>query len=484
MTDKMHAATRCDVSGIAQGEQCARDNAAAIRKTVLHTTRLSDRLQTVADQAGGGHDGRAHDLDVAAQAARSGNTGATDAQTRDAIIDALSQKIHRMMEPDAPPQNSSAHGPAQHRPSHSGQDTLRERADPAALRTPYPAEQPMFAPRAALPGPTTQSSSAPPLASFHPQRYPETAVSAEYDGTGDAHASEQSTAILIPQSLPRAGHEGLADARDEMPEWLSRSNDDDLDAPRRGNTLMLCLGTMFLSILAGYGGAQFLKHSTGALGTGASPFDEVRQASASLGFGHTASDAAIDDAPRRRTLPAAGLVSDIGQGEASAPGDASANSDQVFATATSASVERDDATPAEMEALLEARRETTEPSKNTLELSALASGNDTQVAEKKPSRPATNITPETADRLMTRASRLLQSGDVAAARLILRHVAETGSGPAALMLAHAHDETWLDANTPGSVPGNRDMAARWYAMARERGVSDAARYLAALQARQ
>ncbi|MEL7543202.1 MAG: hypothetical protein AAGJ70_05445 [Pseudomonadota bacterium] len=505
MTNNAQAAPRCHISGADHGAQRSRDDTVTIRKTVLHTTRLSDRLQTVADQAeteqspgerwpddGGERSGQSHD-------------GLRDAQSRDAIIDALSQKIHRMIGPGdgAHPNPAQRAGepvePQTAAPQTEGGHSSAGHDRRAPLPRPH-SDTPMFAPRTPLKEPR---AIAPPLANFHPQYPSETDhPRTGSDAVGHVH-SGQTTALALPQSFPVNGpvsapvgepvgeDDVLPDTRDAIPEWLSREQDDDIEPPRRGNTLMLCLGTMVLSILAGYGGAQFLKNSMGELGTASSPFDEVRQVSASLGFGGAETDAPVSDVSRKRTLPTT-VFGTSSQRDDAHPEDASAALPDESVGA--ASPERDDATPAEMEARLAAQRpvaqpgDVTEGAKDdntaTVALSALASNSATDAKEKNVLASAAALSPEAETRLMERASRLLQSGDVAAARLILLHVAETGSGRAALMLAHAHDETWLDANTPGSVPGNRDMATRWYAMARERGVDDAARYLAALQARQ
>jgi hypothetical protein len=76
--------------------------------------------------------------------------------------------------------------------------------------------------------------------------------------------------------------------------------------------------------------------------------------------------------------------------------------------------------------------------------------------------------------LLKRADTLIGSGDVAAARLVLRRAAEAGDAHAAMMLGGTYDPTVLEKlHVRGVVP---DMAAArsWYEKAKRFGASDAA----------
>lgn len=116
----------------------------------------------------------------------------------------------------------------------------------------------------------------------------------------------------------------------------------------------------------------------------------------------------------------------------------------------------------------------------------------------KPAATRTGSTPEAAPEtteapvvsdpqtkhLFRRAEQFIEEGDIAAARLMLRHLAEAGNGPAAFKLAQAYDPDWLAENGTDTVPPNRDLAVRWYTMAHDRGQDGAAERLKALEAGQ
>ena len=82
--------------------------------------------------------------------------------------------------------------------------------------------------------------------------------------------------------------------------------------------------------------------------------------------------------------------------------------------------------------------------------------------------------------VLTRASDFIKSGDFAAARVLLRRAAETGSAEAALMLGKTFDPLFLDA--VGAIGIQPDMAQcrQWYEKAAALGSDAAAQRLAKL----
>ena len=93
------------------------------------------------------------------------------------------------------------------------------------------------------------------------------------------------------------------------------------------------------------------------------------------------------------------------------------------------------------------------------------------------------LDPEQINALLTRGDELIASGDLAAARLVLRRVAEAGNARGALALAGTYDPTVLE-KLPihGFVP-NVALARHWYEKAREFGSPDAPRRLQMLASR-
>lgn len=81
---------------------------------------------------------------------------------------------------------------------------------------------------------------------------------------------------------------------------------------------------------------------------------------------------------------------------------------------------------------------------------------------------------------LARANALIASGDVAAARLVLRHPADSGEAQAAMLLAETYDPAFLEKlGVRGFVP-NVAMARQWYEKARKFGAAEAARRLEVL----
>ena len=86
--------------------------------------------------------------------------------------------------------------------------------------------------------------------------------------------------------------------------------------------------------------------------------------------------------------------------------------------------------------------------------------------------------------LLKRADALIASGDVAAARLVLRRAAEAGDAHAAMMLAGTYDPTVLEKLGVHGVVPDLAMARSWYEKARRFGASDASSQLEKLANRQ
>ena len=81
---------------------------------------------------------------------------------------------------------------------------------------------------------------------------------------------------------------------------------------------------------------------------------------------------------------------------------------------------------------------------------------------------------------LARANALIASGDVAAARLVLRHPADSGEAQAAMLLAETYDPSFLEKlGVHGFVP-NVAMAREWYEKARKFGAAEATRRLEVL----
>ena len=76
--------------------------------------------------------------------------------------------------------------------------------------------------------------------------------------------------------------------------------------------------------------------------------------------------------------------------------------------------------------------------------------------------------------LLKRADALIGSGDLAAARLVLRRAAEAGDARAAMMLGGTYDPTVLEKLGVRGVVPDMSTARSWYEKARRFGASDAA----------
>jgi len=85
---------------------------------------------------------------------------------------------------------------------------------------------------------------------------------------------------------------------------------------------------------------------------------------------------------------------------------------------------------------------------------------------------------------LKRADALIGSGDIAAARLVLRRVAEAGDGRAAMMLAGTYDPTVLEKLGVHGVVPDVAMARNWYEKARQFGAPEATSQLGRLASKQ
>ena len=82
--------------------------------------------------------------------------------------------------------------------------------------------------------------------------------------------------------------------------------------------------------------------------------------------------------------------------------------------------------------------------------------------------------------LVQRARKLAETGDIAAARLVLQRAAETHSAQAALALGGMYDPTVLKQLGIRGVVADLDQARSWYEKAREYDSEEAPRRLQAL----
>ncbi len=97
----------------------------------------------------------------------------------------------------------------------------------------------------------------------------------------------------------------------------------------------------------------------------------------------------------------------------------------------------------------------------------------------KPAVPAIQpIDPGEAAMLMQRGRDSLSTGDISAARVAFRRLADAGIADAALALARTYDPNYLAAHNVFGVPGDRTTARALYQQAKELGSAEAGRILA------
>jgi hypothetical protein len=87
--------------------------------------------------------------------------------------------------------------------------------------------------------------------------------------------------------------------------------------------------------------------------------------------------------------------------------------------------------------------------------------------------PSKTLDAETLAALMTRAKRLLEFGDIAAARLLLERAANTQDATAAFLLAQTYDPAVIGARDTRSITPDPMMARDWYCKAANFGSADA-----------
>ncbi len=93
--------------------------------------------------------------------------------------------------------------------------------------------------------------------------------------------------------------------------------------------------------------------------------------------------------------------------------------------------------------------------------------------------PGTGMVPATAspeaitNELIRSASQLLDTGNIEAARELLRRAAERGSGPAALTLARSYEAQQVQPGLPTASETNSVLARVWYERAQALGVAQA-----------
>jgi hypothetical protein len=79
--------------------------------------------------------------------------------------------------------------------------------------------------------------------------------------------------------------------------------------------------------------------------------------------------------------------------------------------------------------------------------------------------------------LVARGDAFIQMRDIASARLFYDRAAEAGDGRAALWMGETFDPDFLWRVGIRSAQGDRQQAAVWYRLARDRGDTEAARLL-------
>jgi len=112
--------------------------------------------------------------------------------------------------------------------------------------------------------------------------------------------------------------------------------------------------------------------------------------------------------------------------------------------------------------------------------SASEGGAPASDAVAKPATPADAIhqlDPEVVASLLRRADALIASGDVAAARLVLRRAAEAGDADAAMALAGTYDPANLAKLRVRGIVPDLAMARSWYEKAKAFGSAEAPRRL-------
>jgi hypothetical protein len=106
------------------------------------------------------------------------------------------------------------------------------------------------------------------------------------------------------------------------------------------------------------------------------------------------------------------------------------------------------------------------------------------VAEPATTEPAVHhLDPDAITALLKRADALIASGDVAAARLVLRRAADAGDARAAMMVAETYDPAILGKLGVHGVVPDIAMARSWYEKAKTLGSAEATQRLEVLASR-
>ena len=87
------------------------------------------------------------------------------------------------------------------------------------------------------------------------------------------------------------------------------------------------------------------------------------------------------------------------------------------------------------------------------------------------------------DTVFVEAMRLQGEGNAVDAYLLFRFAARHGHGQAALVLGNQADPAYRDADIPDSLKDQPEQAYKWYSMAAEEGIDEAAAQLQALRKR-
>lgn len=95
--------------------------------------------------------------------------------------------------------------------------------------------------------------------------------------------------------------------------------------------------------------------------------------------------------------------------------------------------------------------------------------------------PPKSLDDETLSSFIARAKKMLASGDVVAARLLLERAASAQSASAAFLLARTYDPAVLSVRDSRSVAPDNELARRWYSKAARLGSEEAQRRLSQLQ---
>jgi hypothetical protein len=101
----------------------------------------------------------------------------------------------------------------------------------------------------------------------------------------------------------------------------------------------------------------------------------------------------------------------------------------------------------------------------------------------KPIAPSKPVAKDEEARLLQRGNQLIKEGAVSEARLILKWLADRGSGAGALALAQSYDNAFVSAYPASAIAPDMQEARRWYERAAELQNGEAKKRLSELPAR-